>query len=151
MLQTDRGPSVLGEFVLAHGAGARAWLEKLDDFTVVTDPAEPMQVAVSGAASHGRAGGHAGRVGWVAQADLVEGSPDEVVAALDGGSPQRKFRGRFACVAWNPDARRAVAITDHFSSVSLFALVHDGVVALATDLRLLAKSPWCQRQIDLES
>jgi asparagine synthase (glutamine-hydrolysing) len=135
-----RTGSVLGDFVLAWGAGADAWARGLEGFTVLTEPGDAAVAAVRGAVEQGRTpdGGR-----WLAVADLVDGR-------LEDGDP-RGWRGRFAQVAWHPGERRAAATTDHFSTLSVYAIVREGVAAFATDLRLLGRSPWCDRALDLEA
>jgi asparagine synthase (glutamine-hydrolysing) len=89
---------------------------------------------------------------WVALADLIEGRLEQGVRALAAGTPpQRDWRGRFAQVVWHPEEGRMAAVTDHFSTLPLYALERDDAVLIATDLRLLARSPWCKREIDLEA
>lgn len=148
MPQRDPTANVVGDFVLAWGANAAAFLDQLDGFTRVTDPDEPAQAAVRGAARHGRA---ADGTRWLGVADLIEGTLEDGVRALGGSPPQHGWRGRFAQVAWQPAERRLVALTDHFSTLSLYTLVHPEALVVGTDLRLLARSPWCRRTIDLES
>ncbi|MGZ3442464.1 MAG: asparagine synthetase B family protein, partial [Polyangia bacterium] len=144
----DSSASVVGDFVLAWGANAAAFIDKLDGFTRITEPDEPAQAAVRGAARHGRAPDGSR---WIGVADLIEGNLEEGTRALAGAPPQRGWRGRFVEVAWQPGERRAVALTDHISTLSLYTLVHEDVLVVGTDLRLLAVSPWCGRTIDLES
>ncbi len=144
-------PSVLGEFVLAWGERAGAFIDQLDGYTRVSDPGEPAQAAVRGEARHGRT---ADGTRWMAVADLVSGKLDDGAAAIgsDGrATPQREWRGRFAQVAWNPETRRAVALTDHFSTLSLYTMVHEGVLVVGTDFRVVSSAPWCKRALDLEA
>jgi asparagine synthase (glutamine-hydrolysing) len=150
MPSPDSPPSVLGDFVFAWGPGALDWLKSLDGMTLLSEPNEPAQVAVRGAA---RAGRSADGARWVALADLIGGgNVDEGTRALaPGAPPQVGWRGRFAQVVWHPGERKLAALSDHFSTLSLYTLHADGAVAVATDFRLLAKSPWCKREIDLSS
>ena len=141
-------PSVLGEFVLAWGDGAREFVGGLEGYTRVSEPGEPAQAAVRGEARHGRAPDGSR---WVAVADLVSGDLAGAVAALDGGAPQRQWRGRFAVAAWHPDARRAVALSDHFSTLSLYTMEHEGTLVVGTDFRAVSAAPWCKRALDLEA
>jgi asparagine synthase (glutamine-hydrolysing) len=139
--------SVLGDFVLASGPDSAAWLGKLDGFSVITAADEPVQAAIRGAVQHGRA--EDGRR-WLALADLVAGRLDDGVGALAAGvPPQNQWRGRFAQVVWDPQERRVAALTDQLSTLSLYTLVRDDVLLVASDLRLLAASPWCTRTLDL--
>ena len=99
-----------------------------------------------------QSGEAAGGARWIAVADLIAGNVAEGPRALGAGAPpQNDWRGRFAQVAWHPAERQLCAVTDHFSSLSLYVLVRGDVVLVATDLRLLASSPWCERAIDLGS
>jgi asparagine synthase (glutamine-hydrolysing) len=141
-------PSVIGDFVLAWGHEAAAWVRGLPGFTVVAD--EPAVAAVRGGAQHGTS--ENGKR-WLALADLIKGRLENGMHALVQGAapPQRHWRGRFAQVAWDPRERRAAALTDHFATLSLYTLAQGDGFAVATDLRLLARSPWCRRTIDLES
>jgi asparagine synthase (glutamine-hydrolysing) len=121
----------------------------LDGFTVVTAPDEPVQAAVRGAARHGQTGDGAR---WLALADLIDGRIEEGTRALGRATPpQHDWRGRFAQVVWHPGERRVAALTDHFSTLSLYSLAGDRVLAVGTDLRLLARSPFCARDLDLEA
>ncbi|MGZ3438188.1 MAG: asparagine synthetase B family protein, partial [Polyangia bacterium] len=150
-MSSPRLPSVLGDFVLAWGEGAAAFIDRLTDYERVTDPGEPAQAAIRGDAQQGRT---ADGTRFIAVADLVSGDlAAGAAAALAGGSapPQRDWRGRFAEVAWNPQTRRAVALSDHFSTLSLYTMVHEGVLVVGTDFRVLASSPWCRRTLDLEA
>jgi asparagine synthase (glutamine-hydrolysing) len=142
MNPTDSG--LIGDFICAFGPAAERAIVPRADFLVRGEG--PLRIATRGAVREGDAGasGH-----WLGLADLVEGRLDDGIAALaDGDVPQARWRGRFAQVAWNADARRVVALTDHFSTVPLYALERDGTLLLATDLRLIAASPLCTREID---
>jgi asparagine synthase (glutamine-hydrolysing) len=142
-------PSVIGDFVLAIGPETGVWARGQAGFTALTAPDEPVQVVARGAARHGA---NEDGARWVALADLIEGRVEDGAGALGSGAPpQERWRGRFAHVAWNPQRRRAVALTDHFSSLSLYALAREDLLLVATDLRLLAAAPWCRREIDLQS
>ncbi len=142
-------PNVIGDFVLAIGPETGAWTRGLAGFSALTAPDEPVQVVARGAVRSGAAEDGAR---FVALADLIEGRLEDGTGALGTGTPpQDRWRGRFAFVAWNPQRRRAVAVTDHFSTLSLYALVREDRLLLGTDLRLLAASPWCRREIDLQS
>jgi asparagine synthase (glutamine-hydrolysing) len=134
-LERPSQPSVLGDFVWAKGPGTAEWLATLDGFTVSP------QLAVRGAVQKGD--------GWVAVADLIEGNLADGVRALDQAAPQRHWRGRFVQVVW--DAQRMAALTDHFSTLSLYQLHAGDVVVVGTDLRLLMRSPFCRRTLDLEA
>jgi asparagine synthase (glutamine-hydrolysing) len=142
-------PSVLGDFVLAWGPETHAWVRSLAGFTAVSAPGDPAQIAVRGAVHRGDAPGGAR---WLAVADLITGEVADGARALGGGAPpQNDWRGRFTQVVWHPAERKLCALTDHFSSLSLYVLVRGGVVVLGNDLRVLASSPWCERAIDLGS
>jgi asparagine synthase (glutamine-hydrolysing) len=140
---------ILGDFVLASGPETEAWLRSVPGFTVVSAPGGAGQAAIRGAARHGVTpdGTH-----WVGLADLVAGDLATGGAALAAGAPpQAAWRGRFAQATWSPAARRAVALTDHISTLAIYTLVRGDVIVVGTDFRLLASSPWCRRTIDLES
>lgn len=148
-LNPKTSPSLLGDFVLACGPGTAEWVHGLEGFTTISSPGESVQVAVRGAAQYDRRedGG-----GWVAVADLIEGRLDDGTRALSAGAPpQLGWRGRFAQAVWHPAERRVAALTDHFSTLSLFTLSRGDVFLVASDMRLLAASRWCDRTIDLES
>jgi asparagine synthase (glutamine-hydrolysing) len=143
-------PSVLGDFVVAWGPPTHAWVRGLerDGFEALSAPHDPVQIAVRGAVQRGLAPGGAR---YLALADLIEGDLGEGGRALGvGAPPQLDWRGRFAQIVWSPAERQLCALTDHFSSLSLYALVHGDVAVLANDLRVLASSPFCERAIDLE-
>src|SRR4051794_30735984 len=116
-------PSVLGDFVWATGPGTAEWLKTLDGFTADGN------VAVRGAVQKGK--------GFVALADLIDGDLAAGARALDGDFPQRDWRGRFAQVVWSGD--RVAALTDHFSTLSLYTRTDKDVLIIGTDLRVLAK------------
>jgi asparagine synthase (glutamine-hydrolysing) len=142
-------PSVLGDFVFAWGPGTHAWVRGLGGFTAVSGPGDPAQVAVRGAVQRGEAPGGAR---FLAVADLVAGELADGARALGPGTPpQAGWRGRFTQIVWHPTERQLCAVTDHFSTLSLYALVRGDVVVLGNDLRVLASSPWCERAIDLVS
>jgi len=144
---TPRG--VLGDFVLARGPEAGAWIRGLAGFTPASNQGDEIQVATRGGARHGT-GPDGNR--WLALADLIEGQLSDGGRAFEPGAPpQAGWRGRFAQVVFNPGAGGVVALTDHFSTVNLYALVSERVLLIGTDLRLLAASPWCRREIDLAS
>jgi asparagine synthase (glutamine-hydrolysing) len=151
MSTADRLPSVLGDFVLAWGEGADAFVDRLAGYTRVTEPGEPAQAALRGDAQSGRA---ADGTRFVAVADLIGGELAGGVAAIDregGAPPQRDWRGRFAYVAWSGAERRVVALSDHFSTLSLYTMVHPGVLVVGTDFRVVSSAPWCRRTLDLEA
>lgn len=153
MSTADRLPSVLGDFVLAWGDGADAFIERVQaqGYTRVTEPGEPAQAALRGDARKGRA---ADGTQWIAVADLVGGELDAGAMGAIGKErvpPQREWRGRFAQVAWSAQAKRVVALSDHFSTLSLYVMVHDGVFVAGTDFRVVSSAPWCKRTLDLEA
>ncbi|HEV3033106.1 MAG TPA: hypothetical protein VG319_15780, partial [Polyangia bacterium] len=123
-------------------------LEK-DGFTTLSEPSEPAQVAARGAVQRGA---DAAGTRWIALADLITGDVAGGAGALGAGAPpQNDWRGRFAQVIWHAGERQVCAVTDHFSTLSLYTLVRGDIVLVANDLRLLAASPWCERAIDLAS
>src|SRR5262249_48884270 len=131
--------SVLGDFVLAWGAGAAEWISGLKDWTRISKDGEPAQAAVRGQVQRGT---HADGSHWLAIADLVEGQ-------LADGASARNWRGRFAHVAWHPQKQRVDALTDHFSTLSLYTLWRPDAGVVGTDFRVVSASPWCGRKIDL--
>ncbi len=144
-------PSVLGDFVLASGPGAHAWVKGLAGFTTISAPDDLAQIAIRGAVRHGETPAGAR---WIAVADLIAGDVADGARALGAGTPpQHDWRGRFTQVVWQPEERQLCAVTDHFSSLSLYAFVRSDIdaVVLGSDLRLVASAPWCDRSIDLES
>ncbi len=142
-------PSVLGDFVLCSGPGAADWVRTLDGYTALDSAgADGVQLAFRGAVQTGRSEDGAR---WLAVADLIEGQLDQGTRALTQSPPQRGWRGRFAQVIWHPAERSLAAVTDHFSTIPLYTLVRGDVFVLGTDPRVLARSPWCRRDVDLES
>jgi len=126
-----------GDFLFAIGPDADANLFKADGFTRV-------------AAGAGVAAWTRGRVGfgtaadgtrWLGVADVAADIADGVAAFSNAIPPQAGWRGRFVQVIWRAEEGRAVALTDHFSTLSLFALQHGETLYLASDLRLLAALP----------
>jgi asparagine synthase (glutamine-hydrolysing) len=149
MRDSNTPSGVLGDFVLACGPEAGAWIRGLAGFTPACNLDDEIQVALRGGACHGT---EPDCSRWLALADLIDGRLSDGSRALEPGAPpQAGWRGRFAQVVWNPGARHVAALTDHFSTVTLYALVREQVLLIGTDLRLLAGSPWCRREIDLES
>ena len=140
---------MIGNLVVAWGARTAEWVRSLDGYAPVGAPGGPVHAAARGAFQAGRA---EDGTSWLAIADLIEGRlPDGVRALREATPPQREWRGRFAQVVWHPGERRVAALTDHFATLPLHAIVDADVFVVATDLRLLARSPWCRRDIDLES
>src|SRR5579871_113682 len=143
------GPSVIGDFLLAVGPETAAWARTVPGLAPLTGPDDPVQAFGRGAVQHGvtEDGTHG-----LALSDLIEGNLPAGAAALGPGAPpQRGWRGRFVNLAWSPARRRVVALTDHFSTLSLYVLARENLLLCATDLRVLAASPWCRREIDLVS
>jgi asparagine synthase (glutamine-hydrolysing) len=148
-VRTSGAGSVIGDFVLACGVEATAWATRLDGFAALADPDEAVQAAGRGATRQGRADDGSR---WVAVADLIDGRLDLGTEALGSGTPpQREWRGRFVEAAWHPNRRRVAALTDHFSTLPLYFIAREDLLLLATDLRFLAGSPFCRREIDLQS
>ena len=142
-------PSILGDFVLASGPDTADWVSRLPGMTPVSCGDPSLHAAVRGAV---QSGSNEDGSGWLALADLIEGQPSVGVDAIAPGTPpQAGWRGRFAQVVWQPASRKIAAITDHFSTLSLYTLSTADVFLVATDLRLLAQSPWCKRTLDLEA
>jgi asparagine synthase (glutamine-hydrolysing) len=145
-------PSVLGDFVVAWGPKTAQWVHALEGFTPHEASGESAHAATRGAVQAGLATNGAR---WLAVADLIEGDLEKGVGALaDGMPPQGGWRGRFVQAVWQTGTsgdRRLAAVTDHFSTLPLYTLSRDDVFVVATDMRVLARSPWCKREIDLES
>lgn len=135
--------NAMGDFLFAIGPDA-AQLRTPAGYAARADGTA--HVALRGAVQHGVS---FGGTRWLGVADLVEGRLAEGSAALcDGDVPQRRWRGRFVQVAWHAESGRVVALTDHFSTLPLYALERGGNLLLATDFRLLAASTLCSRDID---
>lgn len=134
--------SVIGDFLLAVGAGAR--IDSPTGFAALPACAG-VQAFVRGAVRHGIAddGTH-----WLAVADLIDGELSSGVAAWNGDPPHKQWRGRFSQLLWREGSSRVVAITDHFSTLPLYTLEADGQFFVASDLRLLTALPKASRQID---
>lgn len=143
--RTNAGGGLIGDFLIALGAGRAAALPTLSGFEAMDPSAPHMQILVRGAVR--RCSLPNG--GSVALHDLIEG--DLADATLDGAPVQANWRGRFAHVQWSADGRRLAATTDHFASLPLYALKLPDAILIASDLRLLLASPACSRQVDLES
>jgi asparagine synthase (glutamine-hydrolysing) len=148
-------PSVLGGLVLATGRGAREWVRSLGGFEVLGGAGDESDGGIH-AGSRGAVQSGTARDGtrWMALADLLAGDLEDGARILDGAShdtPQRRFRGRFAQIAWHPRDGRVAAVTDHFATLPLYVLATDDAFAVSTDLRVLCRAPWCRREIDLAS
>lgn len=136
-------PSLLGDFLIACGAGAGECVAALDGFETFADG--DVRVATRRGALRGTS---AAGDGWIAFADLVEGDLGEGTRLLDGDVVQERWRGRFAQIAWRARERRLAAITDHFSTLAIYSLESRGTVLLASDLRLLLATPLASRECD---
>ena len=136
--------SITGDFVLASGPGRSDWLSSLPGFRVAHEDGSGVRLATRGPADIAIGGDGSG---WVALADLIEGNLAD--GDTPGGTIQRRWRGRFAQVAW--DASGMSAFSDHFGSVPLYWCQAGEHVAIASDLRLLLHAPWCDAGIDLEA
>ena len=123
-----------GDFLFAIGPEADASVFRADGFASIA--------AGSGVAAwtRGRVGTGAAADGtrWLGMADVAANVADGVAAFSSATPPQAGWRGRFVQVLWRADEGRAIALTDHFSTLSLFALQHEATLYLASDLRLLA-------------
>jgi asparagine synthase (glutamine-hydrolysing) len=151
MTTLARLPSVRGDFVLVvgHGELSQTWWDPLAGWDRIGAPGDFVQAAVRGAVQRGAA---EDGTKFLALADLVAGRLEEGLGRRTRPEPpQRHWRGRFAQVVWNANERRVEAFSDHLATLSMFTLVRDGTLVIATDLRLLAASPWCERQLDLVS
>jgi asparagine synthase (glutamine-hydrolysing) len=133
-----------GDFLFAIGPEADASLFKADGFTGIA--------AGSGVVAWTRGGVGSGTAAdgtrWLGVADVAASITDGVAAFSNAIPPQAGWRGRFVQVIWRAEEGRAVALTDHFSTLSLFALQHGETLYLASDLRLLASLPVCERAVD---
>lgn len=139
---------ITGDFVLAGGPRADAWLKALPGFTLQTGLPGSLSLATRGAV-HGPNAAPSGS-GWVALADLIQG---ELQAAADSpeASSQKDWRGRFAFAGWDGAGTSLQAFTDHFGSVPLYWYQQEGHFAVATDLRLLLDAPGIRREPNLEA
>ncbi|RXR00886.1 asparagine synthetase B family protein [Pseudoxanthomonas composti] len=140
--------AVTGDFIVAYGPRAQAWLDGLEGFQPLAGPAPGTIAAVRGDVHRGQT---AAGTRWVALADLIEGQlEDGAQPAIEAVASQ--WRGRFAQVAWGGAAEEAfLATTDHFGSLPLYWYARDGHFAIATDLRLLLDAPGVRRQPDLQA
>lgn len=140
----SQATSICGDFVLATGPGAGAWLRGLAGFEHQDDAGGGLSLATRGNVLQGR---DASGTRWLALADLVEGRPEAIVHH-DAGA-LRRLRGRFALLGWNDAGGRVVAATDQFGSLPLYWYRRDGHFALSNDLRLLLDAPGVRRDVDL--
>lgn len=141
----DSGSGLIGDFLIAVGPDAGTLLPALPGFDTVTVSAAHVSVLARGAVRYVDTSFD----GSVALADLIDG--DLAAARLDGTPVQAGWRGRFAHVQWDGGGNRLAATTDPFASLPLYALkLHDSLL-VSSDLRLLAASPACSRQVDLEA
>ncbi|HEY6892879.1 MAG TPA: asparagine synthase C-terminal domain-containing protein [Rhodanobacteraceae bacterium] len=132
------------DFLFAIGPEADASVFRADGFTSVATGAG-VAASTRGTVAAGVA---ADGTRWLGMADVAANVADGVAAYSNATPPQAGWRGRFVQVFWRPEEGRAVALTDHFSTLSLFALQHGETLYLATDLRLLAALPICERAVD---
>lgn len=138
----NQAASICGDFVVAGGPGAAAWLRGLHGFECRSEDGDAITVATRGSV---HAGATASGVRWLALADLVNDVPD---AAADDPASLRNWRGRFAHLAWTGDGR-VLATTDHFGSLPLYWYRRNGHFAVASDLRLLLGAPAVRNDVDL--
>lgn len=136
--------AVTGDFILALGEQAQAWVRTMHDFQV-----EEIAPGVA-AAVRGEVLTNALRDGGVqlALADLVRGQVEDGLEDPDS-VPQRNWRGRFALASWNSQTGVLSALSDHLGSLPLYWYCKDGHAAIATDLRLLLSAPGVAREPDL--
>ncbi|HEX5123975.1 MAG TPA: asparagine synthase C-terminal domain-containing protein [Rhodanobacteraceae bacterium] len=133
-----------GDFLFAIGPEADAGLFRADGFTLVASGSN----AVAWTRGRVASGTAADGTHWLGMADVAANIADGVGAFTSAIPPQAAWRGRFVQVLWRADEGRAIALTDHFSTLSLFALEHGATLYLASDLRLLASLPACTREVD---
>lgn len=133
--------SITGDFILATGPRALAWLQRKPGFQII-ELASDAVAASRGPVSIERLDN--GDL-QLAQADLIQGA---LRAALEhpGQSPQSGWRGRFALAHWRADRRLVEASTDHLGSLPLYWYRKNGHTAVATDLRLLLDAPEVLRE-----
>lgn len=142
-------PSVTGDFVLASGPDACAWLRGMPGMQVIDDASGAPTLALRGAVlppqlDDGRR--------WLALADLIEGDLSAGASQADAAHiVQRNWRGRFAQVVWDPHGAAMTAFTDHYGSLPLYWYRDGAHFAIASDLRLLLGAPGCRREPDLEA
>jgi asparagine synthase (glutamine-hydrolysing) len=133
-----------GDFLFAIGPEADAIAFTADGFSSVA--AGPR--AALWTRGHVGTGVAADGTRWLGVADVAANIADGAAAFSNAVPPQAGWRGRFVQVIWRAEEGRAVALTDHFSTLSLFALEHGETLYLASDLRLLASLPACDRTVD---
>ena len=142
----QRGPDALGDFIVGVGPRAAAFVADASrEGCGALHTLEGIAVRSHGAVRLRRDGPRIA----LGLADLVVGAESDAFAALDGSMPWRAWRGRFSQVVCDPVARRLVATVDHFSTLPLCWLEHDGELLIASDARALFASPWCERSVDL--
>ena len=138
------GSPLIGDFLVAIGPAAARCVAGLQGFDVEVDG--DCAVAVRGSIRRGTA---ADGTRWLALADLVDGRLDAGAVALKVDPiPQERWRGRFAQIAWRAQERCIAAVTDHFSTLSIYTLESADTVLIASDLRLLLATPLCKRESD---
>lgn len=137
---------VLGDFVLAIGPHGAELTGSLDAFSPLEGSGGLAYALARGGVQHGtREDG----TNWMVLSDLVQGRVEDIAKVLDGEHPQRKWRGRFAAVVWNPKEGKAAVVTDQFSTLSLYVYDRGEELVISTDLRLIAGLPGFARVIDL--
>lgn len=142
-MSNPRTIDVTGDFLIALGASQAFPVP--GGFADIASGSSDVQIAARGTVSQGI---DADGTHWLAIADLVGGDVEAGAAAWHGDAVQRYWRGRFVQVLWRPGSQRIVALTDHFSTLSLYVLEAGDAVWLATDLRLLTALPLASRTID---
>lgn len=139
---SPRAASVVGDFVFAFGPAAGRFVDVGAGFELFGEG--DVRFALRGDVQRGTQRG----TEWFALADLVDGDLAAGVDAIDGATPQAAWRGRFVQVAWRAAAGHLVAVSDHFSTLSVYALERDSTLLLSNDLRLITRSPACTRELD---
>lgn len=140
--------SVLGDLVLVAGPRAADRARVFDGLARISIPGDDSWAAIRG---HVHLGMRGDGTCWMALADLVEGEVGQLGGLLDGEQPQRRWRGRFAAVVWNPREHVVAAVTDQFSTLSLYAHEYKDHLIIATDLRLIAKMRGFDHDLDLQA
>ncbi len=133
-----------GDFLFAIGPEAGAGGFRADGFARI-EAAEGVAAWTRGRVASGTA---ADGTRWLGMADVDANVADGVAAYSNATPPQAGWRGRFVQLVWRAGEGRVIALTDHFSTLSLFAMQSGQTLYLASDLRLLTALAACDRSID---
>lgn len=142
-----RTPDVLGDFLVGCGVRASEYVVRHAPLPGAGEALAQLEgfACRSAGATRVRRSGQRLAIGLD---DLVAGCADAAFDALDGRAPWAAWRGRFAELAFDARTQQLVVANDHFGTLPVYWLAHEGELLVASDPRWLIASPWCAREPD---